>query len=253
MKLPRAAAVVSTVFGIGYFPQAQGTIMSAIAVPLAILLAHHWPRRHGGGGRRDHRRWSSAFCPAPIMCAKPAITDPSECVIDELAGQWLACAFVAFRALVRCRAFFLSFVLFRLFDIWKPWPVYLAETKLHGGLAVMMDDIVAGLMAGVLSFAVHYYQLAMMFSEALARPGASSSWTQARAKGLRIVTAESCTGGLIAGLLTEIPGSSDVVERGFVTYSNEAKEDLLGVPARSDPPTMARCRTRWRAPWRKAR
>ena len=52
----------------------------------------------------------------------------------------------------------------------------------------------------------------------------------ARAKGLRLVTAESCTGGLIAALLTEIPGSSDVVERGFVTYSNEAKEDLLGVP-----------------------
>jgi nicotinamide-nucleotide amidase len=52
----------------------------------------------------------------------------------------------------------------------------------------------------------------------------------ARANRLRIVTAESCTGGLIAALLTEIPGSSDVVERGFVTYSNEAKEDLLGVP-----------------------
>jgi nicotinamide-nucleotide amidase len=53
----------------------------------------------------------------------------------------------------------------------------------------------------------------------------------ARAQNLRIATAESCTGGLIAGLLTEIPGSSEVVERGFVTYSNEAKEDLLGVPA----------------------
>jgi len=54
---------------------------------------------------------------------------------------------------------------------------------------------------------------------------------QARAKKLKIVTAESCTGGLVAALLTEIPGSSDVVERGFVTYSNEAKQDLLGVPA----------------------
>ena len=52
-----------------------------------------------------------------------------------------------------------------------------------------------------------------------------------RAADLKIVTAESCTGGLIAGLLTEIPGSSSVVERGFVVYSNEAKEDLLGVPA----------------------
>ena len=44
-----------------------------------------------------------------------------------------------------------------------------------------------------------------------------------------LATAESCTGGLIAGALTEIPGSSDVVERGFVTYSNEAKTELLGV------------------------
>jgi nicotinamide-nucleotide amidase len=51
----------------------------------------------------------------------------------------------------------------------------------------------------------------------------------ARARGLKIVTAESCTGGLVAGLLTEIPGSSDVVERGLVTYSNQAKEELLGV------------------------
>ncbi|HET7335438.1 MAG TPA: CinA family protein [Rhizomicrobium sp.] len=53
---------------------------------------------------------------------------------------------------------------------------------------------------------------------------------EARAQKLRIATAESCTGGLIAGLLTEIPGSSDVVDRGFVTYSNRAKSDMLGVP-----------------------
>ncbi len=53
----------------------------------------------------------------------------------------------------------------------------------------------------------------------------------ARGQRLHIATAESCTGGLIAALLTEIPGSSDVVERGFVTYSNEAKTELLDVPA----------------------
>ena len=69
-----------------------------------------------------------------------------------------------------------------------------------------------------------------MFPEAL-RDRARDLLEQARGKKLRIATAESCTGGLIAGLLTEIPGSSDVVERGFVTYSNEAKEELLGVPA----------------------
>ncbi|MBS8225255.1 CinA family protein [Vannielia litorea] len=51
----------------------------------------------------------------------------------------------------------------------------------------------------------------------------------ARQSGVMIATAESCTGGLIAGALTEVAGSSDVVDRGFVTYSNAAKRDMLGV------------------------
>jgi nicotinamide-nucleotide amidase len=68
-----------------------------------------------------------------------------------------------------------------------------------------------------------------MFSDALLTE-ARDLLTAARNKDMHIVTAESCTGGLIAALLTEIPGSSDVVERGFVTYSNEAKQELLGVP-----------------------
>jgi nicotinamide-nucleotide amidase len=53
---------------------------------------------------------------------------------------------------------------------------------------------------------------------------------EARAMNVKIVTAESCTGGLVAGALTDVAGSSDVFERGFVTYSNEAKHDCLGVP-----------------------
>ena len=53
-----------------------------------------------------------------------------------------------------------------------------------------------------------------------------------RRAGLTLATAESCTGGLVAGCLTEIAGSSDVFERGFVTYSNAAKTELLGVPAK---------------------
>ena len=52
-----------------------------------------------------------------------------------------------------------------------------------------------------------------------------------RRAGLRIATAESCTGGLLTGRLTDVAGSSDVVERGFVTYSNASKTELLGVPA----------------------
>ena len=68
-----------------------------------------------------------------------------------------------------------------------------------------------------------------MFSEDLLQT-AERLLEDYRAAGLKLATAESCTGGLIAACLTEIAGSSDVVERGFVTYSNEAKSELLGVP-----------------------
>lgn len=57
-----------------------------------------------------------------------------------------------------------------------------------------------------------------------------------RGRQLKIATAESCTGGLIIGALTEIAGSSDVVDRGFVTYSNDAKQSMLGV----NPDTLAK-------------
>ena len=52
---------------------------------------------------------------------------------------------------------------------------------------------------------------------------------RARVKGWRFATAESCTGGMVSASLTEVPGSSDVFDRGFVTYSNQAKQDMLGV------------------------
>jgi nicotinamide-nucleotide amidase len=69
-------------------------------------------------------------------------------------------------------------------------------------------------------------------SEAL-RAVATALLDACRARGLKVATAESCTGGLVAGALTDIAGSSDVVERGFVTYSNAAKQEMLGVSART--------------------
>lgn len=70
-----------------------------------------------------------------------------------------------------------------------------------------------------------------MFEEKL-RQDAERLLAELRAAGLKLATAESCTGGLICAVLTEIAGSSLVVDRGFVTYSNEAKTEMLGVPAR---------------------
>lgn len=68
----------------------------------------------------------------------------------------------------------------------------------------------------------------MLFNKAM-RQDAETLLETCRAKHLKVATAESCTGGLIAGLLTAIPGSSDVVERGFITYTNEAKWQMLNV------------------------
>ncbi len=63
------------------------------------------------------------------------------------------------------------------------------------------------------------------------RNGAVRVLEACRRRGLTVATAESCTGGLVSAALTEIPGSSEVIDRGFVTYSNAAKEAMLNVPA----------------------
>lgn len=160
MKMPRASTVVASVFGIGYFAFAPGTIMSAVAVPLAILIAVK------AGAMGVLGAAIIALVIGILACAdhvrETGRDDPSECVIDELAGQWLACAFVATGA-ISLPAFLLSFLLFRLFDIWKPWPVSWADQDLKGGLGVMMDDIIAGLMAGALAWLAHHFHLAHVF------------------------------------------------------------------------------------------
>ncbi|HVT24476.1 MAG TPA: phosphatidylglycerophosphatase A, partial [Rhizomicrobium sp.] len=80
--------------------------------------------------------------------------DPSEAVIDELAGQWLACAF----APLSWQGYLAAFVLFRFFDMTKIWPVSAAE-RARGGWGVMFDDIVAGLIAGVIVWALHDWKV----------------------------------------------------------------------------------------------
>ena len=151
--MPRLATIIASVFGIGYFGVAPGTVMSAVAVPLAILIALY------GGGIAVLIASLIALAIGIAACGEHVRAtgreDPSECVIDELAGQWLACAFcllplggLAPPAGISLPAFAVAFLLFRLFDIWKPWPVGWADSNLKGGLGVMTDDMIAGLMAG---------------------------------------------------------------------------------------------------------
>jgi phosphatidylglycerophosphatase A len=163
MKLPRASTVVATVFGIGFFDVAPGTIMSAIAVPLAVLIG-----LFGGGGMGILGSAIIVLVIGILACGdyvrETGREDPPECVIDELAGQWLACSFclLSLGGLVPVThlsfpAFALAFAAFRLFDIWKPWPVSWADEQLKGGMGVMIDDAIAGLLAGAVVVAARYF------------------------------------------------------------------------------------------------
>jgi phosphatidylglycerophosphatase A len=135
------ATQLATVFGIGRSPLAPGTLASLAALPFA---------------------WAISFYAGPLVLAAAALVafaagvwasghfsravgddDPGACVIDELAGQWLACALSP----LSLTGYALAFLWFRAFDITKLWPVSSAE-KLPGGLGIMADDIVAGLIAG---------------------------------------------------------------------------------------------------------
>lgn len=137
------AAHTATVFGIGRSPVAPGTVASIVALPLA------WIVMKAGG---PVALLSVALVTAALgmwacdVYAKDnGARDPSECVIDEVAGQLLACAFVP----QSLAGFALAFVLFRLFDISKLWPISAAE-RLRGGLGIVADDLVAGLIAGLI-------------------------------------------------------------------------------------------------------
>jgi len=141
--MTRFSTLIATLGGLGRVPFAPGTVASLVALPFAWLLA-----RYGGNSVLLGATLAAAVigtwaCDA--YARRTNAIDPSECVADELAGQWLTCAF----APLSVGGMLLAFFLFRLFDVLKPWPIPLAE-RLEGGLGIMADDIVAAAMAGML-------------------------------------------------------------------------------------------------------
>ncbi len=140
----RLAEPLATLFGIGRVPSAPGTAASAVALPLAWIIAEF-------GGRfallfAAIVAFAVGSWACEIYARSKGNPDPSECVIDELAGQWIVCAF----APLSIPAYILAFILFRVFDILKPWPINITERRVPGGLGIMADDVVAGLMASLI-------------------------------------------------------------------------------------------------------
>ncbi len=144
------AMIIATWFGCGLSPKAPGTIGSLGALPVAwaILFYFGWP-------------WLAVAAVAATVIGilataavlrRSAVKDPSFVVIDEVAGQWIALLPAGLDPVL----FIAAFLAFRLFDIWKPWPISWADRAVPGALGVMLDDLIAGGFAAALVYALGY-------------------------------------------------------------------------------------------------
>ena len=144
----RLAIGLATFLGCGYWPWGPGTVGSAAALLLAAAL-----HAYAASGRLViFVLTATGLIPAIWASTRTARlvkkTDPNIVVIDEVLGQWVT--LMGARAFV-WKSFVAGFVLFRLFDIWKPWPVCRLE-KLPEGTGIVADDIGAGLYAALILY-----------------------------------------------------------------------------------------------------
>lgn len=151
-------------FGVGFIPLAPGTWGSIVGVGIYLLI---WKIETNAGIRLLHRGWNSEqigawiyslnsialllFCFSGIWASSRAVKifqtkDPQKVVVDEVMGQLIVFAFAPF--LISWKLVLAGFVLFRLFDIWKPYPIRSLE-NLPTGIGVCADDILAGVYGGI--------------------------------------------------------------------------------------------------------
>jgi phosphatidylglycerophosphatase A len=145
--------LITTLFGLGYLRPAPGTWGSLAALPLAWLL-------HMAGGfwlllAATIAVAALGWWATGVQTAGKADHDPSEIVIDEVVGQWIALWPVSFGAMFAdvdilrlWPGIVTAFIAFRLFDILKPGPVGWAD-RMHGPTGVMLDDVIAGWLAAM--------------------------------------------------------------------------------------------------------
>jgi phosphatidylglycerophosphatase A len=144
----RVAVAVATWFGCGYFRWGPGTAGSLAALIIALVL-----HTYSGAGR-------PVLLIVTLLLLAPAIwastqtarvldrKDPSIVVVDEVLGQWVT---LLGATALRWKSFCAAFLLFRLFDIWKPWPVRNFE-KLPEGVGIVADDLAAGIYSALILY-----------------------------------------------------------------------------------------------------
>ena len=137
-------------FGSGLSPKAPGTMGTLAAIPLYLLLA-----------KLPLMGYALvvllSFIVGCWLCGEAAkrlgVHDFGGIVWDEFVGYWIT----MFAAPAGWLWVAVGFVLFRVFDIWKPWPIRVADQQVHGGLGIMLDDVLAGIYAGLALQALAYF------------------------------------------------------------------------------------------------
>ena len=147
------ARVIGTWFYLGYFPKGPGTAgsLGALLVGIPLVMYFAWP--------------PAAFALLALVLLGPAIwaadrvaceggsKDPQIVVVDEVVGQWIA---LAGAATLNWQFILAAFILFRLFDIWKPPPVRALE-RIPGGAGIVLDDVMAGVYASLVLLAAGWF------------------------------------------------------------------------------------------------
>ncbi len=146
--MTRLALALATWFGCGYFPWGPGTAGSLAAAVIAALLHFYL-----GAGRATLLLLTAALVSPAIWAATRTARlinekDPGIVVVDEVLGQWIT---LAGATVLNAKALIAGFVLFRLFDIWKPWPVRKLE-QLPTGTGIVADDLAAGVYGAIILY-----------------------------------------------------------------------------------------------------
>lgn len=149
--------ILASCFGVGYSPFAPGTAGSLVTLPLAFVMAYYL-------GTWGLIGASALIFFVGVMVSKEVLNytthDPSLIVIDEVVGQLLAFSLIGAQLKGNSHAwgaYLIGFLLFRLFDIWKPQPVRWADRKILSAWGVMLDDVFAGMYAAVVLFIINLF------------------------------------------------------------------------------------------------
>ena len=151
------AFFLSTLFYSGYFPKAPGTFGSFISLPIIFIVCYNF----GLFGLILTILISFIIA---LFAVKKVLSytehDPSFVVIDEFIGQAVTFLFVAdiLKNKYNVVMYVIGFILFRIFDVWKPFPVSYADKKIKNALGVILDDVFAGIYAAIILFVFEVFK-----------------------------------------------------------------------------------------------